>query len=503
MTTKYKVLNKRPLIMSVSPELIEPPRLDVDYYRPQFVEAVERVQQSGLPLEPLDNLRVSQRIITDGIRKHTKTKSGVVLIRTQNFDEVTLNLDECVYVDHTQHLAAQKSAVRTGDLLIAVRGYLGKAVIVGPDVPTANINQHIARVSVNEKKADAGYLWAFFSSTLGKTLLEQQVTGTVQQGIMLPAMRQFQVPIAPRPIQTYIGAKVRLAEQCREEAYSCLGIAKRSLKETIGFNLFDDKIASTISNFGQLHKVISREPDCVLVSSKVIGNALAAERYAPSDLARDEMLRIYQVKMAYLGDIGRDFVNGHDCRDFKSEGTPYLRVGNIKQNELSLEGVAFISRSVDSLPKKFQMVTGDLLITRKGSFGICTTALPKMTKMVFSSEIIRVPLKDGWDSDYVALFLNSPFGRFQFDRLATGTTMKGINHENLAEVGVPTLTFEAQKVIGASVRKFMFLKEKANHLITEAKTNVEALIEGRLDVEGINAGQVQPPSWEEVERELA
>jgi hypothetical protein len=49
----------------------------------------------------------------------------------------------------------------------------------------------------------------------------------------------------------------------------------------------------------------------------------------------------------------------------------------------------------------------------------------------------------------------------------------------------------------------MFLKEKANHLITEAKTNVEALIEGRLDVEGINAGQVQPPSWEEVERELA
>ena len=215
---QYREVNSVPLALVIAPELVSAVRMDLEYYRPRYIEAVARLKSSGIPLRALDTLRDSRRIITDGIRQHAKTQSGVVLLRTQNFDGVSLSLDDCAYVDVEQHRAAQKSAVHANDLLIAIRGYLGKAAIVGADIPTANINQHIARVSVDPNKADVGYLWAFFCSDTGTALLEQQATGTVQQGIMLPIMREFQVPIPSRPVQDYIGAKVRLAERCRSRA---------------------------------------------------------------------------------------------------------------------------------------------------------------------------------------------------------------------------------------------------------------------------------------------
>jgi type I restriction enzyme S subunit len=491
MTTKYKVLNKRPLVMSVSPELIEPPRMDVDYYRPQFVEAVERLQLSGLPLEPLDNLRVSQRIITDGIRKHTKTKSGVVLIRTQNFDEVTLNLNDCVYVDLNQHHAAQKSAVRTGDLLIAVRGYLGKAVIIGSDVPTANINQHIARVSVNEEKADIGYLWAFFSSTLGKTLLERQVTGTVQQGIMLPAMRQFEVPLPPQPIQTYIGAKVRLAEQCRRRAGELREQGKSLLEQ-------QTELSAIVTAFDELQKQKSH-----YVHPENLDDRMDPEFYQLGYLETEKTLKAKS--SLRFKDLVAFPIKGIQP-EYDANGTvPAITVTHIDPDRIDIASAQKVSQDWASSKTRARANAGEILITVTGPpLGETAVVHQYHCPLVINSHIARLkPRSEFPYPHYLTTLLNSPIGSIQVYRHCKGIRQKELYPDDLQNFVVPEVDLEIIQEIDRVECQADLLEHESDRLITEAKADVEALMEERLDVEGIVAGRVQPSTWEEVERELA
>jgi hypothetical protein len=52
--------------------------------------------------------------------------------------------------------------------------------------------------------------------------------------------------------------------------------------------------------------------------------------------------------------------------------------------------------------------------------------------------------------------------------------------------------------LGESMKRRQLLAKEASRLITEAKTDVEALIEGTLDIDAILSGKVKPPTWETV-----
>jgi type I restriction enzyme S subunit len=327
---QYSVLRHTPLVMSIPAQLADSGRIDLEFYRPKFVEAQTRIRESGLSLQSLDSLRDPERIITDGIRKHTKAEFGVVLIRTQNFEGASLNLDDCVYVNKLQHEASLKSAVRQGDLLIAIRGYLGKAAIVGPNVPTANINQHIARVAVDPKKADSGYLWAFFISPTGTVLLEQQVTGTVQQGIVLPALHELRVPLPTRAVQEYIGAKVRLAERCRERAREELQAGELSLYRCL-----------------QLPPVQRTSTLCWWVGPECHEfDSLTPRNYLPEFLAVESELSSRGAEP--VGDLIRKkdgISNGATPRGatYVDDGIPFLRVQNVLKNFVDVSGAVRIT----------------------------------------------------------------------------------------------------------------------------------------------------------------
>jgi type I restriction enzyme S subunit len=500
----YRKISDLPAIGTVQPVLADS-RLDADYYKPVFIENKEHLLSSGLKIKRLGDMWIEANY--GSLPDSTDySERGISLIRGTDITRFTIAPEEnLVKVPEEYFDKFKKARVWPGEILLLVKGASidrpDSAAIVPESVNKAIINGSVFRVKL-KGEYNIYFVAAFMFSDFFLQQKRRAVTNTGAYYNDLDAIKSYIIPIPDSEIQTYIGDKVRLAEKCREEAQSSIQVARGLLIRTIGFDLYDSRGSMSISASGEFYKVINSSPACVGVCPPLLGNAITAERYLPIDLAKDETLRSYQVRLAYLGDIAEAFINGYDCRDFKPEGTPYIKVANIGPNELVLSRVQFVSPKVTSLNRKFQMLRGDLLITRKGSFGICTTVLPRMEEMIFSSEIIRVPLKKGWDSDYVALFLNSPFGRYQFDRLATGTTMKGINHENLSYVGVPKLDIRVQEGIGANVRRFMRLIERAKGLISEAKTNVEKLIEGKLDTEGIKAGRIRAPTWEEIEAEL-
>ncbi|HBY97765.1 MAG TPA: hypothetical protein DEP84_28125 [Chloroflexi bacterium] len=485
---EYQVLNQKPLVIIAPFELIDPARMDTYYYLPHFIEVLEHIKQCGVPLQFLDKVRDRQRIITDGIRKHVKTKSGVVLIRTQDFEETSLNLNGCVYVSRDQHYAAQKSAVRAGDLLIAIRGYLGQAAIVGSDVPPANINQHIARVSVDPDKADVGYLWAFFTSKTGKTLLEQQVTGTVQQGIMLPVMRQLRVPLPPRPIQDYINAKVRLAERCRIEA-------RQGLQEAV--HRFED--------LAQLSLFTPRTDRYSAVPVNKLNERLAAEFYLPMYFDLEDHLARLPFKIANIRSLLRSsIIRATTPERVEQEVIPCILTSDIDPQRISWRTPSlWIDRATYNKPSTTHLQANDVVYSSVGPpVGEAAIILGQYLPMVVGGDVSVLRCGRELTPGYLCLFLNSIFGRMQNERFARGVRQRRVYPEDIGDFLIPLLGIVDQQFIHQRVVAYEALGDKAAELVEKAKADVEALIEGTLDTDAILNGHVKPPTWDDVMRDV-
>lgn len=476
-TEAFRLINERPLVMSVSPELLSSERGDVDYYLPHFIKNETLLAQCGVRLEALDQLRDRQRLITDGIRQHTKTATGVVLIRTQNLDDIGLSLDDCVYVDQKQHRAAAKSTVRAGDLLIAVRGYLGKVAIVPDDTSEANINQHIARVTVDPGKADSRYLWAFFASRIGVTHLERQVTGTVQEGIMLPFLRRLPVPLPPRPVQEYIGAKVRLAERCRLRAREHGEQADALLERTLGMRHFSIPQDQVI--WVRPKELDSRWLNANFYMARYTGLLRHLDASGVKTVALSKLATCIRTKKR------------------PDSGTiKYVEIGDIDTSSGMITSWSLYEAGKEPNNAQRQISVGDILVsTRRPNRGAVAVVDRNLAGSFASVFLARLRPKSGVSPWYIQLYLRSITGTQFLEQRCTETTYPVISEDDLETVPIPVIAHDIQQQIEQALVAREVNLRFANQLIGEAKADVEALIEGWLDVDGILSGRLQPPTW--------
>jgi type I restriction enzyme S subunit len=496
---RYEVLSDEPLSLLVPDVLADPRRMDVEYYRPRFVQMETRIQQSGLQLEALDKLRNPRRMITDGIRQHVKTKTGVILIRTQNLGEPTLDLSDCVYVDANQHQAASKSAVVAGDLLVAIRGYLGKAALAPSDIPQANINQHIARLSVNPPCADSGYLWAFFTSPTGTTHLERQVTGTVQQGVMLPSVRSLPIPLPPRPVQNYIGAKVRLAEWCRLRAQELWSTSERILAEAIGVPLGREHYEqiSEVELRTTHYQLVSTTPVAVWLDSSMVEHQLGPQYFHPRRTNAILKLQASGVELKRLVELAERKAERIASTGMSGAPSIYVGLAEIDSAMGYFDPVPTSQAEITGTSTLFK--SGDILFSKLRPYlnkvGICP---PHIEGGCGSTELLVYRTRKGGLSYYVFFVLRSNAVLFQIIDTTTGSTLPRVDPETVDDILVPMISHEQQVAIDRNVRHALDLRYQAAQLVKDAKSDVEALIEGRLDVGGIVAGRVKPPTWDEI-----
>lgn len=148
-----------------------------------------------------------------------------------------------------------------------------------------------------------------------------------------------------------------------------------------------------------------------------------------------------------------NIINGADLRKYVEEGTPYLRVENIKENMIDLNDVKYVKTKPEEVSKNIQLSEGDILFTRKASYGICAVVTKASENAIISSEIIRLVLKNDINPFYVAAFLNSRLGRMQSDRMAVGTIMPGINHPSLRSMKIVIPQIEVQDKIADEVKR--------------------------------------------------
>ena len=178
--------------------------------------------------------------------------------------------------------------------------------------------------------------------------------------------------------------------------------------------------------------------------------------------------------------LTRSLVNGFDCRDFVENGLPYAKVAQIRPYEIRLEKAQFVPE--ESVPHRGRSKYGDLLLTRKGSFGIAS--LNRLENEIgFSSEVFRIHINlDLVHDEYFEAILNSQIGQVQFDRHKIGAIMGSLAQNVFGKINIPLPDMKNQIRIAKHISELRIkarsLRLEANRELEKAKAEIEAFLLG-------------------------
>ncbi|OUS53217.1 hypothetical protein BM607_004660 [Shewanella sp. SACH] len=438
-------------------------RLDPNFYSPEQI--VNEKKLSALSSEALESLRTEDAPIVYGILKPEGTSEGLYRVaKAEKFQGMFVDSDDCDEVSKTVYESFKRSVAKTGDVLIAIGGYVGRPAILNvKSGANCNINRHISRVRVDSSKIDPYYLVVFLSSRHGQKRLERQITGSVQAGINLEDLREVHVSLFEKATQKYIGDKVRQAEQLRAWA--------KRLEVKLAF--FENQIPTS-------KPVIGEAKHSKATLEFLTENRLDARYYAKKHL---DLYAQFNNEFESFGSICSGFKYGASiaANYVNSEGLPFIRGNALSPNRINQDDIVYLSKSLKDELKTAYVEEGDILITRSGTVGVTTYVAAEHAKYWYGSFIIKCKLATkSYLPAYVSWYLNSWVGQQQFRRLENGAVQLNINTEELSSIAIWKATQEFQTEIDKLLIEQISAVNLSKSLTSAAKTLVESLIEGQL-----------------------
>ncbi len=152
------------------------------------------------------------------------------------------------------------------------------------------------------------------------------------------------------------------------------------------------------------------------------------------------------------------------------EGVVFLRTTNIKENQIDLSDLRFISETESNETKRAEFNEGDLLITTIGTIGLCAKVPKGFPRGTINQNLVRVVLKDKNKASVFCAFFNSKFGRNQLLRWGAGNVYQMINYPNLRLVLVPDFSETIALRIDAIYQRVFLIREQSKALYTQAET---------------------------------
>lgn len=119
--------------------------------------------------------------------------SGVPFLRSECVSEQGLDMRQSMFISPKADQALRRSRVQDGDILMTITGYVGRVIRLS-GVGSANINQHIARIRVKDRRFDPGYVYHYLSQRTMREYYESIVTGQAYPQISLAQVRDTPIP---------------------------------------------------------------------------------------------------------------------------------------------------------------------------------------------------------------------------------------------------------------------------------------------------------------------
>lgn len=443
-------------------------RLDPEFYKKELTDMDDKIEQLG-SFRLGDLIQELTDYTANGSFASLKynvnvsdEKNFAKWIRIQNLDTNNY-MNNIRYVTEHSYNFLKKSKLFGGELLISKTGeYLGRAYLFNPNEENYyTLADNIFLLRLKDSSYN-GYVFSFINSNLGRKLLLRWSQGTGQPTIIKDSLRSIRLPVIDNELKSYLNSSILKYYELQKQSQDFYQQATKLLDKELKLNTI--KFKKTRSHTANFSEVISN-------------NRADAEYYQVQFRQIEQHLK--SLSTIALGTIC-SFVKGYEVgtKLYREKGPTFIRVSNFTKNGFSFgNSDKHISNTTYSFFKAYKPDAGDILLTKDGTVGMCYV-VDEEVEGIISSGIVNLTLLDETiPKEYLALVINSKICQMQANRDCSGALISHWKPQDIRKMKIPILKDSIMKELSEMIIKSKQALKQSKHLLEQAKSRVEQLIE--------------------------
>jgi len=434
-------------------------RGDTQYWLPVFLENETAISKFS-KLTDLVELKGGATPFGSNYIKH-----GIPFLRIQNIGENELILDQVAFISEDIHEGLLKrSQLKTGDVLFTITGRIGSVAVVPNEMKTGNINQHMVRMRIKDRnKLLPYYLSTYLLTDYAKLQHERVAYGTTRTALDYPTLYNFKVFVPSFKDQQKVEQIIKRASRLKKEAEIDYQKSLQLLNKTLGLVGIKKK----------LKRAFWRWSDKIDIIKRIDPNYY--QKYFQELKANRKKLKTVKLEtLALLIDYGTVPTSPDAPSEF---GTPYLTGKNIQPNDLVLEKLDYLYTDTTEVIKNKAIKTNDVVITQMGTVGNAAVMGEAQKGWFFGSFLIRIRPDKDISSEWLALVINSDFGKQQIQQVMTTASVRtNTDLPTIKGLEIPIINKKRETEIVNLYIQSRDKKALSKQILQEAKDFVENLV---------------------------
>lgn len=464
------LLSENPLIFTIDKESIDE-RLDINYYKPLYKYIIDKITNSGFEVKTLKDVCSLSK------ERWEKPISGTFrYIEISDIDTFSAQIVQSKLLEVQDAPDRAQMFVRKDDIIISsTRPYRGALAIVNEEYDQCVCSTGFVIIRKIKPEVKRKYLLYYLHSCFGLKQMEQRMTGGNYPAITSDELLEIKVPVPSDGIQSTI---IRIIDEALEQKETAFKESKK-VSESIDLYL-SEQLAIDLPKSESISPIVFKAKSCLLANQR-----WDVEYWKPEYANMENAINNGMYKPVLFEELIAQIINGLDYRDFTDDGLKYLRVGNIKPFEINGSDIKHIPLKLNEVSKDILLNEGDILLTRKGTFGVAVQITHNEDSYIISSEIFRIRLKNlETNAFYIVSLLNSYLGKSQFHRNSVGAIMGSLSQDAVKSIQIPLPPRDKRNDISSEIRSrietITELEGNAREILQEAKREVVRIIAGEV-----------------------
>ena len=360
------------------------------------------------------------------------TSQGIRIIRITNVQKGCIKDDNPKYVEAGRKDEFSRYMLESGDILISLTGNVGRVGVINKELLPAALNQRVGALKIKNDTIVPAYLYQLLNSDHFERDAVKNSKGIAQLNLSSKWIEEYQIPLPPLSEQKRIAGILDAADSLRAKRREALAQLDTLLQSTF-LDLFGDPVTNPkgweVAQLGD--------------NLKILGG--------------------YAFKSS----------------DFSATGLPIIRISNLSEQGITIEGCARIPREKIGKGARFRIEAGDTLIAMSGAttgkLGYVPADLKNEWYLNQRVGAFRVPQEGKITQKFLRALLSSSFYQRHVWNLAGGAAQPNISGKQLESVKSPLPPLPLQQRFAAIVEQVEAQKARMRAQLTELDTLFAAL----------------------------
>jgi len=325
--------------------------------------------------------------------------------------------------------------VKKGMLLMTVSGTIGKVAIAGKKLDNQIFSHDLLRL-VGKNKYDTGYIYSYFLTQTGQSILQSNNYGAVIKHVEPEHLKDLIIPNAPEKIKKEIHDFVTQSYNYRDQSNDLIDRAEQILYselkikdlDLLKIEYFDDSIEVRNYTTKLSNLKLRLDGSFHVPKSKAILKHLDKHAKEVVGIKDDRM----SDKVIHPNRFKRVYSNAEN-------GVPFFGGANLLNLVPSSGKYLALSQHEKIINNDLRIKENTIIVTRSGTIGKVVLCPKHWDNWIASDDLLRVYPKSKKVAGYIQCWLNSEIGNSLLKRNVYGSVVDHIEVKHIEETEIPIL----------------------------------------------------------------